>query len=96
LLPTTLQDALLVLPEVFLLWCAENPFAVLNQALASHGDILEDRTEKQIVALLTLPLTSYDPVTVLGLSTYPRVMSLLKSGTCKVCTAALLMAFLKF
>lgn len=55
------------------------------QALAAHGDIREDRTEKQIVALLTLPLTFYDPVTVLGLSTYPRVMSLLEPATCKVC-----------
>ena len=52
--------------------------------MASRGDAREDRTEKQIVALLTLPLTAYDPVTVLGLSTYPRVMSLLKPATCKV------------
>ena len=36
------------------------------------------------MALLTLPLNTYDPVTVLGLSTYPAVMSLLKPGTCKV------------
>ncbi len=57
---------------------------IARQALEGHGDIREDRTEKQIVALLTLPLTSYDPVTVLGLSTYPRVMSLLKPATCKV------------
>ena len=54
------------------------------QAMASRGDAREDRTEKQMVALLTLPLTAYDPVTVLGLSTYPRVMSLLKPATCKV------------
>ena len=52
--------------------------------MASRGDAREDRTEKQIVALLTLPLTAYDPVTVLGLSTYPHVMSLLKPATCKV------------
>lgn len=57
------------------------------QAMASRGDAREDRTEKQIVALLTLPLTAYDPVTVLGLSTYPRVMSLLKPATCKVVSA---------
>lgn len=54
------------------------------QALAERGDVKEERTERQIVALLSLPLTSYDPVTVLGLSTYPRVMSLLNPATCKV------------
>lgn len=65
---------------------------VSHQALAGHGDMKEDRTEKQIVALLTLPLNSYDPVTVLGLSTYPRVMSLLKPVTCKVCSQCIMSA----
>ena len=51
--------------------------------MAGRGDARAERTEKQVVALLTLPLSTYDPVTVLGLSTYPAVMSLLKPSTCK-------------
>ncbi|EIE25972.1 vacuolar protein sorting-associated protein 35, partial [Coccomyxa subellipsoidea C-169] len=66
-----------------------------HEALEGHGDIREDRTEKQIVALLTLPLTSYDPVTVLGLSTYPRVMSLLKPATCKAMAVKIVQTILK-
>ncbi|BDA44236.1 probable vacuolar protein sorting-associated protein 35 [Coccomyxa sp. Obi] len=66
-----------------------------HEALAGHGDMKEDRTEKQIVALLTLPLNSYDPVTVLGLSTYPRVMSLLKPATCKAMAVKIVQTILK-
>jgi vacuolar protein sorting-associated protein 35 len=57
---------------------------VFEQALGSRGDVRDERTERQIVDLLSLPLTAYDPVTVLGLSTYPRVMDLLKPATRKV------------
>ena len=48
------------------------------QALKDHSTLQDDRTEKQIVSLLTSLLTAHEPVTVLGLSTYPEVMGLLK------------------
>ena len=54
------------------------------QALKDHSTLQEDRTEKQIVALLTSLLTAHEPVTVLGLSTYPQVMGLLKPEAQKV------------
>ncbi len=54
------------------------------QALKDHSTLQDDRTEKQIVALLTSLLTAHEPVTVLGLSTYPEVMGLLKADAQKV------------
>ena len=54
------------------------------QALKDHSTLQDDRTEKQIVSLLTSLLTAHEPVTVLGLSTYPEVMSLLKADAQKV------------
>ena len=54
------------------------------QALKDHSSLQEDRTEKQIVSLLTALLTAHEPVTVLGLATYPEVMGLLKPEAQKV------------
>ena len=54
------------------------------QALKDHSSLQEDRTEKQIVSLLTALLTAHEPITVLGLATYPEVMSLLKPEAQKV------------
>ena len=52
--------------------------------MKENSNLQEDRTEKQIVSLLTSLLTAHEPVTVLGLSTYPEVMSLLKPEAQKV------------
>lgn len=45
-------------------------------------DLASDpRGEKQVVALLSIPLETYDTVTVLGLQNYPSVMALLSPPT---------------
>ena len=63
------------------------------QALKDHSTLQDDRTEKQIVALLTSLLTAHEPVTVLGLSTYPEVMGLLKADAQKVIQSLHVKAF---
>ncbi len=55
-----------------------------TQVLKEHSSLQEDRTEKQLVLLLTLLLMAHEPVTVLGLSTYPEVMGLLRPEAQKV------------
>ncbi|GAX84024.1 hypothetical protein CEUSTIGMA_g11449.t1 [Chlamydomonas eustigma] len=56
--------------------------AAAHAALATglSGDI---KAEKQLVALLTIPLTKYDVVTGLGLTEYPILMGLLRHRTHK-------------
>lgn len=44
--------------------------AAAYKALAPKGLAGDNRAEKQLVALLTIPLTKYDVVTGLGLSEY--------------------------
>ena len=58
-------------------------WAEAAQALQTRGPP-DARAEKQIVSLLSIPLETYDVVTVLGLGNYPNVMSLLAPATCKV------------
>ncbi len=57
---------------------ANECFARSTQALASRDVAADARAEKQLVALLTIPLDSYDVVTVLGLGRYPALMGLLQ------------------
>mmetsp|Transcript_27157 Transcript_27157/g.69109 ORF Transcript_27157/g.69109 Transcript_27157/m.69109 type:complete len:847 (-) Transcript_27157:307-2847(-) len=58
--------------------------AAAHTALSSRGGLGGDvRAEKALVALLSLPITRYDVVTGLGLSEYPRLMSLLRPRTHK-------------
>ena len=55
------------------------------QALQSRSTAAGDsKAEKQLTTLLTIPLNSYDVVTVLGLGNYPNVMNLLPPSTRKV------------
>lgn len=62
---------------------ADTSFTLLMQAL-HRKDLASDPTgEKQVVALLSIPLDTYDAVTVLGLHNYPSVMSLLSPPTAK-------------
>ena len=72
----------LPLLEADILWMAH--VSCWMQALKEHSSLEEDRTEKQLVLLLTLLLTAHEPVTVLGLSTYPEVMGLLRPEAQKV------------
>ena len=58
--------------------------AAVRQALANLAGGLDTRAEKQLVALLSIPLDTYNVVTVLGLSNYPSVMGLLTPATQKV------------
>ncbi|CAL5218743.1 g459 [Coccomyxa viridis] len=64
-------------------------------ALKDHSTLQDDRTEKQIVALLTSLLTAHEPVTVLGLSTYPEVMGLLKADAQKSMAVKIVETILK-
>jgi len=55
-----------------------------RQALENRGGAADRaRAEKQLIALLALPLARPDAVAVLGLSAYPRVMSLLAPSSRK-------------
>ena len=53
------------------------------QALQKRDLASDPRGEKQVVALLSIPLETHDIVTVLGLENYPSVMSLLSPTTCR-------------
>ena len=53
------------------------------QALQKRDLASDPRGEKQVVALLSIPLETHDIVTVLGLQNYPSVMSLLSPATCR-------------
>ena len=44
------------------------------------GDV---KAERQLVALLSMPLSKYDPVTVLSLDRYPALMALMAPRTHK-------------
>ena len=46
----------------------------LAQALQSRTTTADARAEKQLVSLLSIPLDTYDVVTVLGLGNYPNVI----------------------
>ena len=55
------------------------------QALDGRGSTADrERAEKQLIALLALPLARPDAVEVLGLSEYPKVMALLAPTSRKV------------
>lgn len=53
------------------------------QALQKRDLASDPRGEKQVVALLSIPLETYDTVTVLGLHNYPSLMALLSPPTCR-------------
>ena len=53
------------------------------------------RAEKQLVALLTIPLESYDVVTVLGLGRYPALMGLLQLSMRKEMAVKIVQSILK-
>ena len=65
------------------------------QALQKRELSSDPRAEKQIVALLSIPLDTYDAVTVLGLRNYPSVMSLLSPPTCKQMAVTIVQSILK-
>lgn len=54
------------------------------QALQARGTESDQGAERQLTALLTVPLDKYPVVTVLGLSHYPSVMNLLPVSIRKV------------
>ena len=60
------------------------------QALQSRGKEADGKAEKQLTALLTIPLDKYNVVTVLSLKNYPNVMNLLPPAVRKVPFAPLL------
>ena len=53
------------------------------------------RAEKALVSLLSIPLESYDVVTVLGLSRYPGLMGLLQLSTRKEMAVKIVHCILK-
>ena len=65
------------------------------QALASRDVAADARAEKQLVALLTIPLESYDVVTVLGLGRYPALMGLLQLSMRKEMAVKIVQSILK-
>ena len=65
------------------------------QALQPRNLAADARAEKQLVALLSLPLESYDVVTVLGLSRYPGLMGLLQLTTRKEMAVKIVQCILK-
>lgn len=88
-MPTTLRNSLSNLMEV---WPVNQIFTlelleIFNswlQALQSHGTTTDSKAEKQLMALLSIPLDSYDVVTVLSLKNYTNVMNLLAASVRKV------------
>ena len=63
------------------------------QALEGRGGAADrERAEKQLIALLALPLARPDAVAVLGLSAYPKVMALLAPTSRKARSAPLPLA----
>ncbi|KAK9803789.1 hypothetical protein WJX73_008689 [Symbiochloris irregularis] len=76
----------------------------INQALTACHTALAERSaqegegvgaEKQLVQLLSIPLDSYDVVTVLALDKYPSVMALLSPPTRKEMAVKIVDAILK-
>lgn len=57
--------------------------AAAHAALAPSGLAGDSKAERQLVALLMIPLTKYDVVTGLGLTEYPLLMGLLRHRTHK-------------
>ena len=58
----------------------------LCQALQSRGTTADSKSEKQLTTLLSIPLDTYNVVTVLSLKNYPNVMNLLATSVRKVGT----------
>lgn len=69
--------------------------AAAAQALSSRNMAADARAEKQLVSLLSIPLESYDVVTVLGLSRYPSLMGLLQLSTRKEMAVKIVQCILK-
>ncbi|KAA6425083.1 MAG: vacuolar sorting-associated 35B-like [Trebouxia sp. A1-2] len=69
---------------------AKKAIALQRRELSS-----DPRAEKQVVALLSIPLDTYDAVTVLGLHNYPSVMSLLSPPTYKQMAVTIVQSMLK-
>ena len=61
---------------------------LLLQSLQNRNVASDAAAEKQLVALLSIPLDTYDTVTVLSLKSYPDVMSLLSPVTRRVSAPA--------
>ena len=61
---------------------------LLLQSLQTRNVASDVAAEKQLVALLSIPLDTYDTVTVLSLKAYPDVMSLLSPVTRRVSAPA--------
>ena len=72
-----------------------NCLCVRLQALQRRELSSDPRAEKQVVALLSIPLDTYDAVTVLGLRNYPSVMSLLSPPTYKQMSVTIVQSMLK-
>ena len=54
------------------------------QALQSRSTTADSKSEKQLTTLLSIPLDTYNVVTVLSLKNYPNVMNLLATSVRKV------------
>lgn len=65
------------------------------QALRARQLSSDSQAEKQIVRLLSIPLETYDAVTVLGLHNYPSVLSLLSPPTCRQMAVTIIQSILK-
>ena len=63
---------------------AQCHYRLVLQAVQSRAKDEDQNAERQLTALLTVPLDKYNVVTVLGLSHYPSVMNLLPPATKKV------------
>ena len=57
--------------------------------------VADPKAVKQLVALLTVPLETYDTDDVLRLSSYPRVMSLLQPADARDMAVAVVKSVLK-
>ena len=76
--------------------------SILTSILSCYIQALRDRqlssdsqAEKQVVSLLSIPLDTYDAVTVLGLHNYPSVLSLLSPPPCKQMAVTIVQSILK-
>ncbi|KAK9808922.1 hypothetical protein WJX72_006449 [[Myrmecia] bisecta] len=69
--------------------------AATHAALQSRATSRDARAEKQLVALLSIPLDKFDVVTVLGLNNYPHVMGLLAPATQKEMAVKIVQVILK-
>ena len=69
--------------------------AARRGACNTHSELLGTQATKQLVNLLTAPLEAYDVVSVLSLSSYPKLMDVLEHNTRKQMAVTIVRSVLK-